>query len=341
MKRKVSVIIPVYNCEGLLARAIESVVNQRDFDKNELILVDDGSTDGSALICDEYAGKHENITVVHQKNAGVSVARNNGINIAQGEWIFFLDSDDYLLDDAFDLMLSCGEADIICAEYDSNGSELFTFEEIFSPGVYNYDEISGELNRLLSSLNQFFYPCWSKMFRLSIIKENNIMFPEGRKYAEDMVFVYSYLLHCKTVSFVKNKVYFYFVNEFNATSVIQKSYDTTLFIFKWQSDYFNKNNVALEEYCKLVESTFLYKSFLSLKTAATYMKGRDSVTYISEILNDNTFYNHYTGSDEYKVFKTKTDAMLDRFIRKKKPLMIYILFKMNEIKSKIFSKLAR
>lgn len=335
MKRKVSVIIPVYNCKNYLKRAIESVINQKDFEENEIILIDDGSTDGSSDICDEYASRYSNICAIHQSNAGVSVARNNGISKAQGEWVFFLDSDDYVSDNIFDIMLNQGDADIICAKHESNNSDLPDFEKSIQPGIYNTEEIMPEFISILTGLNHFFYPCWSKLFRLSVIKEKNIQFPAGRKYAEDMVFVYSYLLHCKTISLVKDRVYFYYVNSENATSVVQRSFDTALFIFNWQSDYFKNFGYNYDQAYKFVESAFLYRVFLSIKTAAVYIKGKKSVEYISEILNNDTFYSHYTGSDEYHVFKTKTDALLDKFIRKKRPFMIYLIFKLNQLKSKI------
>ncbi len=94
MSCKVSVIIPVYNCIKYLEKAIKSVISQTEFNSIELILVDDGSSDGSERICDEYSAKYPNLIAIHQINSGVSVARNMGISSAKGEYIAFLDSDD-------------------------------------------------------------------------------------------------------------------------------------------------------------------------------------------------------------------------------------------------------
>ena len=94
MSCKVSVIVPVYNCKKYLETAIRSVIEQTLFNETELILVDDGSTDGSGGICDNYASEYPNIFAVHQSNSGVSVARNKGMEAAKGEYIAFLDSDD-------------------------------------------------------------------------------------------------------------------------------------------------------------------------------------------------------------------------------------------------------
>ncbi len=338
MKIKVSVIVPVYNCKAFLVRAIESVINQKDFNVNELILVDDGSTDGSSQICDKYDNLYDNIKVIHQQNSGVSAARNNGINVAEGEWIFFLDSDDYLLEDAFDKMLSQGNADIICARHNSNTSEQTDFLKCIESGVYEIADIKDKLIPMLSSSNQFFFTCWAKLFRRSIVVDNSVLFPVGRKYAEDMVFVYTYLRCCSSVSFVSDEVYYYFVNENNATSVVPEGFDIQSFVFNWQSDYFKEIDCDYENVYNQLVSVFLYKSFLSLKTAATYMKMVDSVKYINRILNDEQFCFLYTTSEEYRIFKVKSDELLNKYIRKKKPFMICMLYKLIDIKAKLFKQ---
>ncbi len=338
MKIKVSVIVPVYNCKMFLVRAIESVINQKDFYENELILVDDGSTDGSSQICDKYDNLYDNIKVIHQQNSGVSAARNNGIKAAEGDWIFFLDSDDYLLEDSFYKMLSQDKADIICARHNSNTSGQSDFLECFESGVYRIADIKDKLIPMLSSSNQFFFTCWAKLFRRSMVVENSILFPVELKYAEDMVFVYTYLRYCSSVSFVSDEVYYYFVNENNTTSVVPKGFDIHSFIFKWQSDYFKEIDCDYENVYNQLVSVFLYKSFISLKTAATYMKIVDSVKYIKKILNDKQFYFLYITSDEYKTFKVKSDELLNKFIRKKKPFMIFVLYKFIKIKSQLFRR---
>lgn len=339
MERKVSVIIPVYNCKDYLSRAVDSVIAQNDFSEIEIILVDDGSTDGSADICDKYASEYANISVIHQTNSGVSVARNNGILKAQGEWIFFLDSDDYMLQDAFVNMLVHGDSDIICAKHDSNVSDLPDFEHCVSAGIHKISDIRDEMNWLLASSGQFFYTCWSKLFRRSLIIDNCIEFPEGQKYAEDMVFVYSYLRHCNTISLVKEKVYYYFVNEDNATSVVTNSFDVIFFIYNWKTDYFTNIDCDSEKIKLWLVSSFLFKAFFSIKTAAEYMSGFNAIRYINQILNNETFYSLYVNSDEYKHFKNKTDALLDRFIRRKSALMICFVFRINKIKSKLLFKI--
>lgn len=95
MNEKISVIIPVYNCEKYLNKCVDSVLNQT-YTNYEIILIDDGSTDRSSEICDKYEKVSKKVKVLHQKNSGVSQARNNGVDIAEGKYICFLDSDDYI-----------------------------------------------------------------------------------------------------------------------------------------------------------------------------------------------------------------------------------------------------
>lgn len=333
MKYKVSIIIPVYNCISFLKRAVESVINQKDFIENELILIDDGSTDGSASVCDAFSKDFDNIKVIHQTNNGVSSARNTGIDIAQGEWIFFLDSDDYLLEDTFEKMFINGDADIVCASYETNVGFPSSFQDELKYGCYNKSEIANELNHILASSNNFFYTCWAKLFKRSIIQKFNISFPIGRKYAEDMVFVYDYLKHCENISLVKESVYYYYINPDNATSVIPKSFETVQFVFLWKKKYFDEMISYDDEIERLNIITFLNSAVSSIKTAATYLTGYDSINYISYILRDDDFKKLYTQSIANNTFNTSSDRILDKLIRRNCPIFIYLLFKLLKIKS--------
>ena len=112
-KVKITIIVPVYNAEEYLDRCMNSILDQ-EFSSYEVILVDDGSTDASGLICDRYSGTDPRFITVHQKNSGVSAARNAGLNLAQGEYVMFLDSDDALLPYALDeLMSNSNDEDVV------------------------------------------------------------------------------------------------------------------------------------------------------------------------------------------------------------------------------------
>ena len=327
MSCRVSVIVPVYNCVSFLSRAIESVVNQSDFYLDELILVDDGSTDGSSDICDSYHAKYPNVKVIHQKNAGVSAARNAGIDIAVGEWIFFLDSDDYIYPDAFNKMLKFSDVDLINGKYVSNADlDKFTYSWL-PEGRYNVEQYKEKLNLVLIYRN-IFYNCWSRLFRRNIILEHSIKFPVNVKIAEDMIFVFTYIKYCESFAFTDDIIYYYYVNTDNTTSVVHRAFDVIYYIYCWQTEYFSFD----KNLQKHVDSVFVLKSFLSIKTSAFYLKHKAAVTYLSKILKNQAFYNCYLNED-YKNFSCKTDKLLDKFIRKRNPEMLFWVIYLCKLKS--------
>ena len=178
----ISIIVPIYNIKPYLSRCIESIIKQ-DYKKLEIILVDDGSKDGSGELCDEYAKKDKRIKVIHQENAGLSIARNVGTNLAKGKYIAYVDGDDYLESDYISYLyklIKDNKADIsVCAHNNHN----------FKEAVYNKEELYPAL--LTSKISS---SAWSKLIKASIIKENNVYFPEKEIY-EDQKWIY-YLLAC-------------------------------------------------------------------------------------------------------------------------------------------------
>ena len=191
----ISVIVPVYKAEKVIARCIESVIAQ-EYQDWELILVDDGSPDKSGEICDEYALKDKRIRVVHQENAGASAARNHGMNVARGEYICFIDADDYVTERYLADFMIDKNAD---ADFVVQGiSHLYPDNDIMSHEIPN--EILGEsVKELLnepSSFGLIHGPC-CKLFKSEIILKNHIGFPINLRYSEDGIFVLDYLSKCK------------------------------------------------------------------------------------------------------------------------------------------------
>ena len=332
MNYSVSVILPVYNCEQYLKKAIESVIDQDLFNEIELIMVDDGSTDNSPVLCDSYAEKYDNIKVIHQTNSGVSIARNNGIRISSGEWITFLDSDDYLLPGALNVIKQHKDSDIICTQHKSNEPIPTDDFDYLSFGSFNTDSLNESLIKNLTKC-RYFYTCWAKFFKRSVIINNSICFPEGRKIAEDMVFVYKYLIQCKKITISEQYTYYYNINADNTTKVVTESYDTFKFIYDWKTEFFISNNLYTETVKSDLTSTFVYNCFLAFKTSATYDNFFHSVVYLKKVFNDVSFYDMYI-YENYSVFKTFSDRVLDWSIRNKKPVPFCILAKLLKIISK-------
>ena len=136
---KLSVIVPVYNTEKYLRECVDSILAQT-FTDFELILVDDGSTDGSGAICDEYAGKDSRIRVIHQENGGATLARRSGVRIAQGEYVAFVDSDDWIAQHIYQNMMekaeTCGADVILCDIVLETQTNQVVVHSDYLPGLY-------------------------------------------------------------------------------------------------------------------------------------------------------------------------------------------------------------
>lgn len=204
----ISIIIPVYNSERHLHRCIDSVLRQT-YQDYELILVDDGSMDGSGEICESYANKDDRIKVIHQKNEGVSSARNAGLSIAEGKYITLCDSDDELLPDYLAVMINeQEEAELVIAGFqyiDENG------KRIFEPHGYGKNEqilVDGNSveELILDEKPDYIF---AKRFLSDKIRENQISFDVAESFGEDTLFVLTYLCRCHSVSIKKNIIYSY------------------------------------------------------------------------------------------------------------------------------------
>jgi len=227
----VSVIVPVYNQENRLTRCVDSILKQT-YTNFELILIDDGSKDKSLTICNDYTTKDNRIVVLHQENAGVSVARNLGIDNARGKWLCFVDSDDYVtefyIQDLLEQVEKYGEKDtmyvsgILNCKRNNNGEISRKPMQVMNDRLYVIDD---KLERVTHG------HIFAKLFDTTIVNENNIRFPEGIKYFEDEIFVSRYLLYVDRISTISRYDYLYELSAASAT--MQKvSYDDAIKSFK-------------------------------------------------------------------------------------------------------------
>lgn len=227
----ISIIVPVYNTANYLPQCVDSIICQSYTDW-ELILVDDGSKDQSGMICDEYAKRDNRIMVIHQSNNGVSSARNAGINYAKGEYLCFVDADDwlepsFLIDFQFDKI----KVDFYIGGYIFNtyGTPFSCkkYEEICCSGL---SEIRDEFFR--QNLQTNGYP-WGKLYKSSIIRENNLRFNEKLSINEDHLFVFQYYLLCGSLSINSTINYQYrvFDDGGNKLSLRKHSYNEYMEVF--------------------------------------------------------------------------------------------------------------
>lgn len=192
----ISVIVPVYNAENTLRQCVESILSQ-EYKHLELILIDDGSKDGSPAICDEYAVKDKRVKVFHKGNGGVSSARNLGLDYAQGEWITFVDSDDYIDSNYFVDIETYGQYDLIIKNYKwIRGTKITVDHRIDSyTAITENSCIRDFLNKYLTTM--FFRGNVAKIYKRNCIAGNR--FNEKMKVGEDANFVLNCLLIINTI----------------------------------------------------------------------------------------------------------------------------------------------
>ena len=200
MKPLVSIIVPVYKVEEYLDECVESIINQT-YSNIEIILVDDGSPDKCPRLCDEWAKKDDRINVIHKENGGVSSARNAGINIAKGEWIWFVDSDDTAQINALEeLSEYFNAADLIA--FNAKIDKLYTKDEKFFDSYYFRYQLG-------------FEP-WNKLYKKSIIVDNDLRFDTEENVGEDLLFNITYYQYADKYKFSTSKYYNYRVREDSA-----------------------------------------------------------------------------------------------------------------------------
>lgn len=213
---KISVIVPIYNAETSLKRCVNSIINQ-SYTNIEIILVDDGSTDDSANICDEYAHKDPRIRVLHQINSGLAGARNAGLDSATGEWILWVDSDDYIdveLCETVYLSAIKYNADIVVFGfskfYDNGEIESFSFEE--KSRLLSVSEAMKQLSD--KRIGNF---SWNRFFKKTLF--DSIRYEEGKVY-EDIGTTYRLIDKASTIFFLAKPLYYYYQSNASITHTI-------------------------------------------------------------------------------------------------------------------------
>lgn len=204
---ELSIVMPVYNAAKYLKNAIESIINQKNFNRIQLILVNDGSVDDSDAICKNYLSKYKNIIYLKQSNKGVSAARNYGINNAIGKFITFIDSDDFYVGDLYSVFIKNAQSSLVAFDMCKNSisnrflnleNQVLTVDTDF---ILNYINNNSGFNIAYSVVN--------KIYDLSIIKKNNILFNEQTNYAEDMLFNLEYMKYITKLHVYNNIIYCY------------------------------------------------------------------------------------------------------------------------------------
>jgi len=246
-KALISIIIPVYKVEKYLEKCIQSVINQT-YENLQIILVDDGSPDNCGKICDEYAKKDHRIEVIHKSNGGLSDARNKGLEIAKGEYIGFVDSDDYIEADMYEVLynlLKQYNADVsICNFYTVSQGKISIKNADNGINEYNRIEI---LKEILLDKNIQSY-AWNKLYKKELFDE--IKYPIGKKY-EDIGTTFYLLEKCNKVV-VTGKSEYYYINRQDSivNNVTESTITDYIELIIQRYDYIEENIKELSSYNK-------------------------------------------------------------------------------------------
>lgn len=205
----VTVIVPIYNTENTLRKCVDSILNQ-SFTDYELLLIDDGSTDSSPIICDQYARLDSRIKVIHQANGGLSHVRNVGIKAAKGTWVSFVDSDDWIDSDYLgNFFMQLTDEDIIIQgyQYDSHRQGIVRYN--------NFESESSEyvLNHLFDTKESLVGVTVDKLYKREIIINHHLLFNKEICFAEDAIFFFEYLKYVKRIGVRSTIGYHYVITE--------------------------------------------------------------------------------------------------------------------------------
>ncbi len=302
----ISVIIPVYNVAPYLERSINSVLAQTHANL-EVILIDDGSTDESGKICDKFAESDGRIKVIHQQNQGLSVARNVGLNEANGEWIAFLDSDDWIEKEMYATLLQ------LSLEYDADITSCKTKKVYFSGGEEETND-TGEVSVLdldgmimgLDSQEIVRYEVWNKLWRKKAIA--NVRFIE-KQISEDIHFDRIAFLNANKFVFVDKALHNYLVMRPGSTGTSYKSKRILIFeeFDKWAEDLLSLNKPLLaEEICYIAADTAVGM----YETAVEAKQDKQTLKELYKIFRK--FYKRSKKSKR-RTFSTKLRLRLFRF----------------------------
>lgn len=294
---KISIIVPVYNCEKYIENCIKKIINQT-YKEWELILIDDGSKDESLSICRRYMNLDKRIKVLCQNNQGAGIARNNGIDASTGKYIMFCDADDFLVDNAIEVLVSVAEdknTDLVISGY--NEFKYNDNAEIVFCGENNADSIEFlskeecRKNYITLRKKALIQAPWAKLYKASIVKENKVYFGDYRR-CQDTVFNINYYDNIESITVIKDRLYNYltpdgdvYISKYPVNMMnIRKEIDeiVTNFLKKW-SVY----NEATNQYLNSVLVTeLLICCRLNFGNNWTRDK-KEQKKYILELLNDN------------------------------------------------------
>ena len=268
---KISVIIPVYNVEKYLEKCLDSVINQT-FKDIEIICVNDGSKDKSEEILKRYSTLDSRIRIINQQNQGLSAARNTGIEHAEGEYISFIDSDDYIDDTLYETLINHLPVDMICFNAQAFGN-VHIDNKLNKNLICRQNGLQKVTDKLIFKTNVY---AWNKLFKTEIIKKYDIKFPAGL-YFEDFVFLWDYMTHIKNAYYLCDNKKYYFYRQ-RSSSIMNNCSDKSIHhLYAWHNLYQRfVNNDLLKKHNKSIRK--LFELYLRLAYKLSDEKNKPLIT---------------------------------------------------------------
>ena len=350
-----SIIVPVFNVEGYLKRALDSILKQSSPINYEIVLIDDGSSDNSGAICDEYQNNFSNVCVRHIENNGVSEARNLGISLSRGNYLFFMDPDDFVSGDFFEKIFPNlnDEWDVLCFGYNEIKENKDTILSC-RPHLYTHCRLLGK-NEFRNEFIELFktdmmYNVWSRIYNKSFILKHDIKFP-SKPIGEDTSFNFQVYRHLDNILFIDSTLYNYIAGR--SGSALTSFHPRRI---EMQLDELQELHKLLEQF-QLEDATLMQDIKTKIIISSVFqisnlkLRKQEKIELLQSIIANKAFDNIFSGNrnqmiGSYKTLLRQRDISsflrrlsIDLLTQKKFRTVIFIeKMKMNPILRKIAFK---
>lgn len=287
----VSIVIPVYNAEHYLHKMLDGAVRQT-FKDYELILVDDGSTDGSLAVCEDYQQKDARIRVIHQENAGASAARNRGIAECLGEYLTFWDADDEIEPDMLMAMVNNAQENksdlVVCGVYTDivEDSKVVSSSKMSEPDQVIMGNSAIREYVVTTMHSSIIYPVWNKLYRSSLIKKYGLQMRKDIEIGEDLIFNLNYIQHIESFSVLSQCFYHYYQYDTGNNLMAQFREDKAEIMEIWVKELFSFSQDLSDPYIKEIVLWMKTRWFLScfIEMVASNKKFNEKCIYIKTVI---------------------------------------------------------
>lgn len=305
-----SIIVPVFNVEGYLKRALDSILLQPSSITYEILLIDDGSNDKSGAICDEYQSNFSNIFVSHIENNGVAEARNLGISLSGGNYLYFMDPDDFLSDDFFEQICPNlnGKWDVLCFGYneikETNNTILSCRPHFYTHcGLLGKNEFRNKFIELFKT--DMMYNVWSRIYNKEFILKNNIKFP-SKPIGEDTLFNFQVYQQLDNILFIESTLYNYIAGR--SGSALTSFHPRRIEI---QLDELQILQKLLKKF-QLEDATLIQEIKTKIIVSATFQisnlnaRRKEKIKLLRSIIDNKAFYDIFSGNRNQIIGSYKT-----------------------------------